>query len=137
MLARTPRRHRAPAAASFLSFPVASFLATAVLILGLSTGTLKSVVEDGTVLGLDHETNQPVYPALDFIMVPVFRTTLDAINLVQQFSPIDAVSSGRSITWSDVARSVALVIGLFGGAFGAVGILVFTRRELATAQSNH
>src|SRR5213075_1104452 len=38
-------------AASFLSFPVASFFAVAVLVIGLSSGTLSSVAEEGTILG--------------------------------------------------------------------------------------
>jgi hypothetical protein len=125
------------AAASFLSFPVAAFLATTVLILGLSTGTLKTVVEDKTVLGFEHDTNRPLYPAFDALMLPVFEFLLYTVNLVQQFSPIDAVSSGRSITWGDLARAVTLVVLLMGGLFAAVGITAFTRRELATAQANH
>ncbi|MBL9128428.1 MAG: ABC transporter permease [Verrucomicrobiales bacterium] len=123
-------------AASFLSFPVAAFLATTVLILGLSTGTLKSVVEDRTVMGFEHDTNTQLYPAVDAVMVPLFDFLLQAVNLVQQFSPIDAVSSGRSVTWADVARAVLLVVVLMGGAFAAVGVGAFTRRELATAQSH-
>lgn len=125
------------AAASFLSFPVAAFLATTVLILGLSTGTLKSVVEDRTVMGFEHDTNRRLYPGIDAVMVPVFQALLETINLVQQFSPIDAISSGRSITWSEVARAVALVVLFFGGLFAAVGIIALTRRELATAQTHH
>ncbi len=125
------------AAASFLSFPVAAFLATTVLILGMSTGTLKSVVEDRTVLGFEHDSNKPNYPLVDAVMVPVFKVVLDTVTLVQQFSPIDAVSSGRAITWGTVARAVFLVVGIVGGAFAALGITAFTRRELATAQSNH
>jgi hypothetical protein len=124
-------------AASFLSFPVAAFLATTVLILGLSSGTLKSVVEDRTVMGFEHDTNTQLYPAVDAIMVPLFELLLKTVNLVNQFSPIDAVSSGRSVTWADVARSTFLVIGVMGGLFAALGITAFTRRELATAQSNH
>jgi len=123
-------------AASFLSFPVAAFLATTVLILGLSTGTLKSVVEDRTVMGFEHDTNTQLYPTVDAVMVPLFDFLLQAVNLVQQFSPIDAVSSGRSVTWADVARAVLLVVVLMGGAFAAVGVGAFTRRELATAQSH-
>lgn len=124
-------------AASFLSFPVAAFLATTVLILGLSSGTLKSVVEDRTVLGFEHDTNTQLYPVVDAVMVPLFEVLLRTVNLVHQFSPIDAVSSGRSITWADLARAVILVIGVMGGLFAALGITAFTRRELATAQSNH
>lgn len=124
-------------AASFLSFPVAAFLATTVLILGLSSGTLKSVVEDRTVMGFEHDTNTQLYPVVDAVMVPLFELLLKTVNLVHQFSPIDAVSSGRSVTWADVARSTFLVIGVMGGLFAALGITAFTRRELATAQSNH
>lgn len=124
-------------AASFLSFPVAAFLATTVLVLGLSTGTLKSVVEDKTVLGFEHDSTERLYPAVDALMVPVFAVLLDTVNLVRQFSPIDAVSSGRSVTWADVSRAIVIVVVLMGGVFAAIGILAFTRRELATAQSNH
>jgi ABC-type transport system involved in multi-copper enzyme maturation permease subunit len=124
-------------AASFLSFPVAAFLATTVLILGLSTGTLKSVVEDKTVLGFQHDTTDRLYPAIDALMLPIFEVLLKTVNLVQQFSPIDAVSSGRSVTWADVSRAIVVVIFLLGGFFAAIGIIAFTRRELATAQSNH
>lgn len=125
------------AAASFLSFPVAAFLATTVLLLGLSTGTMKSVVEDRTVLGMDHDSNERLYPMFDAVMVPVFEVVLNGVNLVQQFSPISSVSTGRSITWADLGSAFALVIVVFGGCFAAVGIIAFTRRELATAQSNH
>lgn len=124
-------------AASFLSFPVAAFLATTVLILGLSTGTLKSVVEDRTVLGFEHDTNTQLYPMVDAVMVPVFEVLLGTVNLVHQFSPIDAVSSGRSITWVELGRAILLIIVVMGGVFAAMGITAFTRRELATAQSNH
>jgi ABC-type transport system involved in multi-copper enzyme maturation permease subunit len=125
------------AAASFLSFPVAAFLATTVLILGLSTGTLRTVVEDRTVLGFKHDTTEPLYPAIDAVMVPVFELLLGTVNLVQQFSPIGSVSSGRSITWSDLALAVLLVVILMGGVFAAIGMITFTRRELATAESHH
>ena len=124
-------------AASFLSFPVAAFLATTVLILGLSSGTLKSVVEDRTVMGFEHDTNTQLYPMVDAVMVPLFEVLLKAVNLVHQFSPIDAVSSGRSVTWGIVAQAAGLVVLLMGGVFAALGITAFTRRELATAQANH
>jgi hypothetical protein len=125
------------AAASFLSFPVAAFLATTVLVLSLSTGTLKTVVEDNTVLGFEHDSTERLHPAFDALMVPVFRVVLETVNLAKQFSPIDSVSSGRSVSWGDLARAILVVIGLLGGGFAAVGIWAFTRRELATAQSHH
>ena len=44
------------------------------------------------------------------------------------------MSSGRSITWSQLTRAFAQMILLLGGIMAAVGITIFTRRELATAQ---
>ena len=41
------------AAASHLSFPVAAFASMAILFMGLSSGTLQTVVEQGTVVGYD------------------------------------------------------------------------------------
>ncbi|MCC6233392.1 MAG: hypothetical protein IT580_12155, partial [Verrucomicrobiales bacterium] len=73
----------------------------------------------------------------DAVMVPVFELALSTVNVVQQFSPISSVSTGRSITWFDLGRAFLLVIVVIGGLFAVVGITAFTRRELATAQSNH
>jgi hypothetical protein len=64
----------------------------------------------------------------------VFRGLLWIINLARDFSPIDALSSGRSISWSELTRAVLQIVGLLGGLFAAFGIAVFQRRELATAQ---
>jgi hypothetical protein len=122
------------ASASMLSFPVAAFVALGLLIVGMSSGTLSTVVEEGAIFGANHEGGQtkPVFP--DQIIVPVFKGLLQVVNLVQGFSPIDSLSSGRSVTWAQVGQALAQICGLMGGLFAGVGILVFTRRELATAQ---
>jgi succinylglutamic semialdehyde dehydrogenase len=56
------------------------------------------------------------------------------INLVQGFSPIDSLSTGRSVTWGHLGLAVTQIVMLLGGIFSAIGIITFTRRELATAQ---
>jgi hypothetical protein len=125
------------AAASFLSFPVAAFVSLSVLIIGLSSGTLTSVVQEGTLLGVDHESGAAVASSiLDKVMVPIFRAALKVINLVQGFSPIDSLSTGRSITWTHLGLAITQIVLLLGGILAAVGIITFTRRELATAQGN-
>jgi hypothetical protein len=125
------------AAASFLSFPVAAFVSLSVLIISLSSGTLTSVVEEGTLLGVDHESGAAVASSvLDKIMVPFFRAALKVINLVQGFSPIDSLSTGRSITWTQLALAGTQIVLLLGGILAVFGIIMFTRRELATAQGN-
>ncbi len=123
------------AAASFLSFPVAAFVSLAVLIMGLSSGTLSSVVQEGTIMGVDHETGiADARSVLDTVFVPVFRAMLKVINLVQGFSPIDSLSTGRSITWTQLGLAGAQIVLLLGGILAAIGIITFNRRELATAQ---
>ena len=125
------------AAASFLSFPVAAFVSIAVLLIGLSSGTLASVVQEGTILGVDHESGAKVSSSvLDLVMVPVFRAMLKVINLVQNFSPIDSLSTGRSITWTTLALAGVQIVLFLGGILAAIGIYTFSRRELATAQGN-
>jgi len=121
-------------AASFLSFPVAAFFAMSLMTIVMFSGTLTSAVEEGTVMGTDHETGRPVNPAMDAIMLPVFKGLLTIITLTKSFSPVDALSTGRSITWAMLAQAVVQIVFLLGGLFALFGIVVFTRRELATAQ---
>jgi acyl-coenzyme A thioesterase PaaI-like protein len=124
------------AAASQLSFPVAAFVSMSILLMGLSSGTLQTVVEQGTVGGYDAASGGYSHSLLDFVFVPVFRGALKIIQLVEGFSPIDFLSTGRSITWTMLGLAVAQIVLLLGGIFCAVGILLFSRRELATAQGN-
>ena len=124
------------AAASYLSFPVAAFASLALLIMGLSSGTIGSVVEEGTITGYDAAKGGYGHSPVDIVLLPVFRGALKIINLVEGFSPIDYLSSGRSITWSQLGLAVAQIVMLLGGFFCALGMIFFTRRELATAQGN-
>ena len=121
-------------AASFLSFPVATFFALALMVVTLSSGTLASSVESGSVAAGDEESGTAGYSPVDFILIPAFKGVLAVIQLVESFSPIDSLSSGRSITWGELGKAFAQVVVLIGGAFALLGIIFFNRRELATAQ---
>ncbi len=125
------------AAASFLSFPVAAFVSLGVLMVGLSSGTLSQVVEEGGIMGVNHETGLTDAPTLiDRMAVPTAKGLLQIINLIRGFSPIDSLSSGRSITWIDFARAFGKICDLLSGIVAVIGISIFTRRELATAQTH-
>jgi hypothetical protein len=124
-------------AASFLSFPVASFMSLAVLFIGLSSGTVSTVVEQGTITGYDASKGGYGHTFVDYGLVPIFQGVLKILNLVQDFSPIDSLSSGRSITWGQLGLALAQIVLLLGGFFIVVGITLFTRRELASAQGNN
>ena len=123
------------ASASFLSFPVAAFLSLGVLTLALSSGTISNAVSEGTLMGYNAETNRYGHSVLDIIAIPVFRTVLEVINLAKSFSPIDSLSTGRSVTWGELGRAFVQIVLLLGGGIGLIGIFIFNRRELATAQT--
>ncbi|HAB17129.1 MAG TPA: ABC transporter permease subunit [Verrucomicrobiota bacterium] len=119
-------------AASKLQFSVAAFVSLGILIVGLSTGTLKQVVEQQGIVGIDSETG--VVAAQTFVnraAVAVYGTAKQVIDLITGYDPVDALSTGRNISWSRVAQALALVVGVAGGFFAACGIWIFTRRELA------
>jgi ABC-type transport system involved in multi-copper enzyme maturation permease subunit len=125
------------AMASFMSFPVAAFVCMALLAITFSSGTLQTVVSDQTIMGWDSEKSTKGHTVADNVLVPVFAGMLWVINITQQFSPIDALSTGRSISWLELSKAIGLVVVLLGGVFGLFGIFVFNRRELATAQGTN
>ena len=115
-------------AASFLSFPVAAFFSFAVLVVSFSSGTMAQTVEaastPGTPLSL-----------MDYTIVPFFKGILSVLGLAENFSPIDALSTGASIPWGELAAAFGQIVLLLGGIFAILGIFLFHRRELATAQN--
>ncbi len=124
------------ASASFLSFPVAAFFSLGLLTMVLSSGTLANAVSEGTIGGYNAEKGTKASTPVDFIVIPAFRGALQVISLASDFSPVDSLSTGRSITWGQLGRAFGQVVLLLGGGFAVFGIVVFTRRELATAQGN-
>ncbi len=124
------------AASSYMTFPVACFCSIGILIVVFSSGTLSTTVSEGTIMGVDHETGEPIAKNFDSAMLPVFSAMLKVINLAQDFSPVDSLSTGRSITWARLAQAFAQIVLLLGGLLAASGMWLFYRRELATAQSN-
>jgi hypothetical protein len=122
------------AAASFLSFPVAAFFALGLLAVSFASGTLANAVSEGSIGGYNAEKGIHGNTPVDFIVIPTFRAVLTVINLAKDFSPVDSLSTGRSITWSQLGRAFAQIILLLGGIVALGGMAIFSRRELATAQ---
>ena len=91
--------------------------------------------DDGTEMGYDSESNTAGSSIVDVIAIPFFKLALEVINLAKDFSPVEALSTGRSITWTDLARAFVQIIFVMGGVLSAFGIWAFERRELAVAQN--
>jgi len=124
------------AAASFLSFPVAAFFSLAVLAVGLSSGMLSETVDNGTIAAGNEESGAAGHSVADTVMIPAFKGLLVVIGLAEHFSPIDSLSTGRAISWAELGAAFTQIVLLLGGIFAAAGIILFQRRELATAQGN-
>ncbi len=121
------------AAASGLSFPVAAFVALVALLMALSSSTVSGVVERGTLLE-GHHDEQSGKGWVDLVALPMFKATLQVIRFAEAFSPIDSLSSGRAIPWSELGAAFLRIIVVLCGGLTALGIYVLNRRELATAQ---
>ena len=122
------------AAASYLSFPVATFFALAMMLVFLSSGTLAESVESGSVAAGNEETGQAGHSPADLVLIPAFKGVLAIAGMANHFSPVDSLSTGRSITWGELGRAVTQIVFLLGGILALAGIILFNRRELATAQ---
>ena len=122
------------AAASLLSFPVAAFCSISILLVALSSGTLSTVVAEGTVTGLDHETGAGGGTFIDKVILPLFQFILSIVKLVEEVSPSEALSTGRSITWGQLGAAFGRIVLLLGGLLALAGIACFTWRELAATQ---
>jgi len=70
-------------AASFLSFPVATFFALAMLLVALSSGTLAESVESGSVAAGNEEKGIAGHSVMDVVLIPAFRGVLAVISLVK------------------------------------------------------
>lgn len=120
------------ACSSFLSFPVAAFCSIALLVLGLSSNTLKQVVDQGGIVGVNSENGMVTENTLiNQVSVAVYGSAKQLIDQVSGYSPISNLSTGRSITWLELMRAFVVINVLVGGAISIVGIVVLTRRELA------
>jgi len=124
------------AAASYMSFPVACFFTLGMLLVALSSGTIATTIAEGTIMGLDHDTGQPISRMFDIVLLPLFRVLLWLVTLVEGFSPVDSLSTGRSITWGTLFQAFGQIVIVLGGLIAFVGVILLNRRELATAQSN-
>ncbi len=121
-------------AASFLSFPVAAFLALGVLTMVFASGTMANAVEEGTIANYNAEKGTKGWSPADVVVIPTFKATLWVIGLAKNFSPIDSLSTGGSVSWEELGKAFAQIIGILSGLLALIGMVIFTRRELATAQ---
>jgi len=113
--------------ASFLSLPVAVLTALLVYFAASASDYILEAVQQRA--GAD-----VAVPGVDLVLDLMARGFTMPLQAFAQYNPADPLANGQYITWSAVGLC-ALWIGLcWTAAAGAVGWLIFSRRELARVQ---
>ena len=68
---------------------------------------------------------------VDWYAIPAFTVLVTLIEPVKDFSPIDSLSKGESVTWEELTRAYSFCWGITGWLLGLFGVIVFSRRQLA------
>ena len=121
--------------ASFMSFPMATFTCVGLLIIAFSTPLMRDIIEDDTIIQgytQDLEGNVKDTSILDWYAIPAFKLMTTMISPLTDYSPVQDLSEGRSITWGMLFKAYAFVWGV-GCLFAFGGMLILTKRELALA----
>jgi len=109
-------------------------LSLGLLVMTLSSGTMANAVEEGTIAEYNAEKSTKGSSPADVVVIPAFRAALKVIHLAMDFSPVDSLSTGRSVTWTQLGLALSQIVLLMAGFAGLLGIVLFSRRELAAAQ---
>ena len=119
-------------ASSFLSFPVATFMSVGILLISASTGTMEQIIEEEGLSGVNHETGRKDYStAVDDIAINMSKAALWVTDLIWGYSPVDNLSSGKTITWKSLIFAFTGIILIMAGLVSAFGAFMFQRKELA------
>ena len=121
-------------AASFMSFPMAAFACLGILVMSFCTGLMEDVLEDETIMQT-YTMGERDSSVVDLYAIPAFKVITTLVSPMKDYSPIEALSSGQSVTWGETVRAYAFVWGISGWILGLVGAIVFDRRQLAITSS--
>ena len=123
-------------ASSFMAFPTAAFVSLSMLILVFSGPLMAEVVDDGTIMQTANTQEGTLDKSfVDWYALPVFKFWLYCMEPITGLSPIDSLSSGRSISWGTLGKSYLFTL-IIGGTMSGLGMVVFTKRQLALAGTN-
>ena len=119
-------------ASSFLSFPVATFMSLGILLISASTGTLEQIIEEEGISGINHETGRKDQSSAgDIVAITFSKAVLGITDLIWGYSPVDNLSSGRTIKWTTLLSAFTGIILIMSGLVMLVGSILFHYKELA------
>ena len=83
---------------------------------------------------IDH--SRLVLEFLTLFAINAFKVMVAIISPVKDYSPIGDLTEGRAITWGQLGRAYSYIWGVTGLLISGLGMLIFTRRQLAITDSN-
>ena len=117
-------------AAVFMSFPMAAFSCLAMLIVSLCTGVMKEVLDDGTIMNT-YTLGERDSSIVDWYAIPAFKVMVTLISPMREYSPINSLAEGESVTWAELTKAYSFIWGISGWLLGLFGAIIFSRRQLA------
>jgi hypothetical protein len=103
-----------------------------ILLISASTGTLQQIIDEEGIAGINHETGKKDQSsALDNVAITFSKAVLSVTDLIWGYSPVDNLSSGRTIKWTTLLSAFTGIILIMGGLVMAFGTYMFQRKELA------
>ena len=93
---------------------------------------MEQIIEEEGLSGVNHETGRKDYStAVDDIAINMSKAALWVTDLIWGYSPVDNLSSGKTITWKSLIFAFTGIILIMAGLVSAFGAFMFQRKELA------
>tara|TARA_B100000959_G_scaffold220006_1_gene232445 strand:- start:1746 stop:3488 length:1743 start_codon:yes stop_codon:yes gene_type:complete len=122
-------------AGSFMSFSMSAFACIGVLVISFCLGLMQDVVEEGTVMQT-YTDGQRDKSYVDTFAMPAFKVMVALIKPIKDYSPVEKLTEGRSITWFELLRAYGYIWGLSGLTMGVLGSIILSKRQLAITSTN-
>jgi len=122
-------------AGSFMSFEMSAFACLGILVVVAGLGLVQDVVDEGTIMQTYSE-GQRDKSYVDSFAVPAFKVMVALVKPIKDYSPIEKLTEGRSITWMELVRAYAYIWGLSGLILGFLGSYILSSRQLALTSAD-
>ena len=118
-----------------MSFEMSAFACLGILVVVAGLGLVQDVVDEGTIMQTYSE-GQRDKSYVDSFAVPAFKVMVALVKPIKDYSPIEKLTEGRSITWMELVRAYAYIWGLSGLILGFLGSYILSSRQLALTSAD-
>ena len=116
-------------AGSFMSFGMSAFACLGILTVIVFLGMAEEVVEEGTVMQTYTEGKRD--QSIMDKALPALGVIVKLVKPIKDYSPIEKLTEGRSITWGELLRAYGYIWGLSALTLGFLGSYILSRRQIA------